>query len=79
MGWRKDVFVWLAQGSSWTYNAYANFGYSGGSSYSSSFSSWNNIQTALNVAGMVPGLGAPADIANAGISALRGDYTSGCK
>ena len=33
----------------------------------------------LNVAGMVPGLGAPADIANAGISALRGDYTSGCK
>jgi len=63
------------QGSSWTYNAYANSSYSGGNGSYSGSSSLNSIQTALNVAGFVPGLGAPADIANAGISALRGDYT----
>jgi hypothetical protein len=34
----------------------------------------DGIQTALDVAGLVPGVGEVADLANAGISALRGDY-----
>lgn len=33
-------------------------------------------QTVLDVAGLIPGVGEIADLANAGIYALRGDYTS---
>lgn len=33
----------------------------------------NGVQTALDVAGLVPGLGEVADLANAGISLVRGD------
>jgi len=34
------------------------------------------VQTALDVAGMIPVIGEPFDAANAGISAVRGDYLS---
>lgn len=36
----------------------------------------DGIQTALDVAGFVPGLGAIPDLLNAGISALRGDWVN---
>lgn len=34
----------------------------------------DGLQLALDVAGMIPGLGEPFDLVNAGISGLRGDY-----
>jgi RHS repeat-associated protein len=34
----------------------------------------DGLQLALDVGGMIPGLGEPLDLVNAGISALRGDY-----
>ncbi|WP_052091976.1 AHH domain-containing protein [Paenibacillus sp. FSL H7-0357] len=41
---------------------------------------WSKVldvsQTVLDVAGLIPGVGEIADLANAGIYALRGDYTS---
>lgn len=33
------------------------------------------MQTGLDVGGLVPGVGEPLDLINAGISTLRGDYT----
>jgi RHS repeat-associated protein len=44
-------------------------------SSSSNAEGWlNGLQTGLDIAGLVPGLGEVADLANAGISALRGDW-----
>ena len=60
----------------WNWYAYANgnpMSYADPTGYGAS-SVLNAMQTGLSVLGFVPGLGAVADIVNAGISAARGDY-----
>jgi len=45
------------------------------SGYGTGSSKWaDRIQDALDIGGFIPGIGVVADLANAGVSALRGDY-----
>ncbi len=60
----------------WNWYAYANgnpMSFADPTGYGAS-SVLNALQTGLSMLGFVPGLGAVADVVNAGISAARGDY-----
>lgn len=60
----------------WNWYAYANgnpMNFADPTGYGAS-SVLNALQTGLSMLGFVPGLGAVADVVNAGISAARGDY-----
>ena len=60
----------------WNWYAYANgnpMSYADPTGYGAN-SVLNAMQTGLSMLGFVPGLGAVADVINAGISAARGDY-----